>query len=149
MEIKKILWPTDFSSRSEKALAQVISLAEKYTAEVHVLYVIEDLAHHAEWYGAFEESHIRKISDFSMRTAQEKLNRICEKYLDGCPMYIRHVAMGDPATEILKLIEAEGIDLVIMTTRGAKGQFPFGSVTEKIVRNSAVPVVSVPVGAEG
>jgi len=148
MEIKKILWPTDFSSRAEKALDQVISLAGKYQAEVHVLYVIEDLAHHAEWYGAFEEAHARKVSDFSMRTAQEKLNQICEKYLEGCPLYIRHVAMGDPAVEILKFIEAEKMDLVVMASRGAKGQFPFGSVAEKIVRNSAVPVVTVPAGPE-
>ena len=146
MEIKKILWPTDFSSRAEKALDQVISLGEKYKAEIHVLYVIEDLAHHDEWYGAFEESHARKVSDFSMRTAQEKLNQICEKYLDGCPLYIRHVAMGDPAVEILKLVETEKMDMVVMATRGAKGVFPFGSVTEKIVRNSAVPVVTVPAG---
>jgi nucleotide-binding universal stress UspA family protein len=130
-------------------MGQVISLAEKYQAEVHVLYVIEDLAHHAEWYGAFEEEHVRKVSDFSMKTAQDKLNRICEKYLEGCPLYVRHVAMGDPAVEILKLVEAEKMDMVVMATRGAKGQFPFGSVAEKIVRNSAVPVVTVPVGPEG
>jgi nucleotide-binding universal stress UspA family protein len=149
MEIKRILWPTDFSSRAEGALAQVISLAEKYQAEVHVLFVIEDLAHHAEWYGAFEEARAQKVSDFSMRTAQEKLHRICEKYLEGCPLYIRHVAMGDPAMEILKLIEAEKMDLVVMASRGAKGEFPFGSVAEKIVRNAPVPVMTVPVGPEG
>lgn len=148
MEIKKILWPTDFSSRAQKALEQVISLSENYQAEVHVLYVIEDLAHHAEWYGAFEESHAQKVSDYSMRTAQEKLHQVCEKYLDGCPLYIRHVAVGDPAVEILKLIEMEKMDLVVMATRGANDQFPFGSVTEKIVRNSVVPVVTVPVGPE-
>lgn len=145
MTIKKILWPTDFSSSAEKALNQVTSLAEKYQAEIHVLYVIEDLAHHDQWYGAFEEDHVKRISDFSMKTAQQKLDQICEKYLNGCPLYIRHVSTGDPAMEILKLIESEKMDLVVMASRGAKGQFPFGSVTEKVVRNSTVPVVTVPV----
>lgn len=149
MEIKKILWPTDFSGRAEQALDQVISLTEKYQAEIHVLYVIEDLAHHAEWYGAFEETHAKKVSDFSMKTAQQKLNQLCEKYLNGCPLYIRHVAMGDPAREILKLIETEKMDLVVMASRGAKGQFQFGSVAEKVVRNAVVPVVTVPVRPEG
>ena len=46
MDIKKILWPTDFSNIAEKALPHVKSLTEKYGAEVHVLYVIEDTAHH-------------------------------------------------------------------------------------------------------
>jgi nucleotide-binding universal stress UspA family protein len=149
MEIKKILWPTDFSSRAQKALAQVVSLSEKYQAEVHVLYVIEDLAHHPEWYGAFEEAREQKVSDFSMRTAQEKLHQICEKYLEGCPLYIRHVAIGDPALEILKLIESEKMDLVVMASRGARGEAPFGSVSERIVRDAPVPVVTVPTDPEG
>lgn len=52
MEIKKILWPTDFSANAEKALGYVTSLGEKYQMDVHVLYVIEDLAHQNEpWYG--------------------------------------------------------------------------------------------------
>jgi nucleotide-binding universal stress UspA family protein len=49
MDVKKILWPTDFSSIAEKALPHVKSLTEKYGAEIHVLYVIEDLAHHDGW----------------------------------------------------------------------------------------------------
>lgn len=149
MKIKKILWPTDFSSSAEKALDQVISLTEKYQAEIHVLYVIEDLAHQAQWYGAFEEGHAKKIFDFSMKTARQKLDQICEKYLSGCPLYIRHVSVGDPAREILKLVETEKMDLVVLASRGAKGQFPFGSVAEKVVRNSTVPVVTVPVRSEG
>lgn len=145
MKIKKILWPTDFSDSAEKALDQVISLTEKYQAEIHVLYIIEDLAHHAQWYGEFEEDHAKKITDFSRETARQKLDHICEKYLNGCPLYIRHVAIGDPASEILKFIETEKMDMVVMASRGAKGQFPFGSVAEKVVRNSTVPVVTVPV----
>jgi len=149
MRIKKILWPTDFSNSAEKALDQVVSLTEKYQAEIHVLYVIEDLAHQAQWYGAIEESHAKKLSDFSMKTARQKLDQICGKYLNGCPLYIRHVSIGDPAREILKLIEAEKMDMVVMASRGANGQFPFGSVAEKVVRNSTVPVLTVPAASEG
>ena len=42
MDVKRILWPTDFSSIAEKALPHVKSLTSTYGAEVHVLYVIED-----------------------------------------------------------------------------------------------------------
>ena len=45
MDVKKILWPTDFSSISEKALPHVKSLTAQYGAEIHVIYVIEDIAH--------------------------------------------------------------------------------------------------------
>jgi nucleotide-binding universal stress UspA family protein len=145
MEVKKILWPTDFSSIAEKALPHVTSLTERYGAEIHVLYVIEDVAHHDGWYGAFAEKRVQELMEHAGKTATKRLGQICEKYLDGCPLYIKHVAVGDPAQEILKLIDAEKVDIVVMASHGAKGNFRFGSVTEKVLKNSAVPVTIIPV----
>jgi nucleotide-binding universal stress UspA family protein len=145
MEMKKILWPTDFSSISQQALPHVKSLTEQYGAEIHVLYVIEDVAHHDGWYGAFEQKRVQELMDHASKTAGKRLGQICEKYLDSCPLYIKHVAVGDPAKEILKLIDKEKVDLVVMTSHGAKGNFRFGSVTEKVLKNSPVPVTVVPV----
>jgi nucleotide-binding universal stress UspA family protein len=147
MDVKKILWPTDFSDNSEHALPYVTSLGEKYQTEVHVLYVIPELANHEPWYGEFDQSHIDKIHDWERKTAEKRLNEICEKYLDGCPLYIRHIAMGDPAEEILKLAEKEKVDMVVMASHGRKGLFHFGSVAEKVVKNSLVPIVTVPIAS--
>ena len=88
MEMKKILWPTDFSSNAEAALPHVQSLTEKYQAEIHVLYVIEDTAHHEGWYGDFDKTHVDKLMERGQKTAQKRLDQICEKYLEGCPLYI-------------------------------------------------------------
>jgi len=145
MEVKKILWPTDFSSVAEKALPHVKSLTEQYGAEIHVLYVIEDVAHHDGWYGAFEAKRVQELMEHAGKTATKRLGQICEKYLDGCPLYIKHVAVGDPAQEILKLIDAEKVDIVVMASHGEKGNFRFGSVTEKVLKHSAVPVTIIPV----
>lgn len=147
MDVKKILWPTDFSRISEKALPHVKSLTEKYGAEIHVLYVIEDVAHHDGWYGAFEDKRVKELMEHASKSATRRLSQICEKYLDGCPLYIKHVAVGDPAREILKLIEKEGVDLVIMASHGEKGNFRFGSVAEKVMKNSPAPVTIIPVEA--
>jgi nucleotide-binding universal stress UspA family protein len=145
MEVNKILWPTDFSRIAEKALPHVKSLTERYGAEIHVLYVIEDVAHHDGWYGEFEEKRVQELMEHAGKTATKRLGQICEKYLDGCPLYIKHVAVGDPAQEILKLIDAEKVDIVVMASHGEKGNFRFGSVTEKVLKNSAVPVTIIPV----
>ena len=145
MEVKKILWPTDFSRISEKALPYVKSLTRQYGAEIHVLYVIEDIAHHDGWYGVFEEKRVRELMEHASKTATSRLTQICEKYLDGCPLYIRHVAIGDPANEILKLIAREQVDMVVMASHGEKGNFRFGSVAEKIVKHASVPVTIIPV----
>ena len=144
MEIERILWPTDLSCSAKQALNYVRSLTQKYQAEIHVLYVIEDIAHHRGWYGDFEDDHINKIIEWEHKKAKERLDDICSNHLDGCPLYIRHVAVGDPAQEILTLVDKENIDMVILSTRGAKGHFSFGSVAEKIVKNASVPVVTIP-----
>ena len=144
MEVKKILWPTDFSKNAERALPYVTSLGEKYETEVHVLYVIQELAYHEPWYGEFDRSHIDKIHEWEEKKAQERLDEICEGYLKGCPLYIRHTAIGDPAQEILKLIDTEKVDMVVMASHGRRGHFDFGSVAEKVVRSSPVPVVTIP-----
>lgn len=145
MEMQKILWPTDLSSCAEKALPYVKSLTEKYSTEIHVLYVIEDIAHHKSWYGEFQQETIEKILKWEEKTAKSRLDELCSKSLEGCPLYIKHVAIGDPAQEILKLIDKEKVDAVVLSTCGEKGLYRMGSTAEKVVRNSPVPVISVPV----
>jgi nucleotide-binding universal stress UspA family protein len=145
MAVKRILWPTDFSSISEQALPYVKALNQHEPGEIHVLYVIEDIAHHDGWYGAFEEKRVQELMDHANRTATKRLGQICEKYLEGCPLYIKHVAIGDPATEILKLIQKEQVDQVVMASHGAKGNFRFGSVADKVLKHSPVPVTVIPV----
>ena len=147
MEVKRVLWPTDFSSSAEKALPFVTDLTQKYQAEIHVLYVIEDIAHHESWYGEFDKARVDKLMERANKVANERLSQVCEKYLEGCPLYIKHIAIGDPAQEILKLIDKEKFDMVVMASHGEKGHYRFGSVTEKVVKNSPVPVTTIPIEA--
>lgn len=146
-QFEKILWPTDFSISAQSALAYIESLATKYQAEIHVLHVVEDIAHHEGWYGDFDRGHVDKIVEWVEKTGRKRLDQICSKYLDECPLYIKHVRVGDPAEEILKLVKEENVDMVVMTTKGEKGLFPFGSVAEKVVKTASVPVVTIPVGS--
>ena len=145
MTLQKILWPTDFSERANHALAYVNSLTHKYDAEVHVIYVIDNpVLHHPEWYGDFEPDHVKKMLAWLNRKATKQLNKICSDHLEGCPDDARHIAVGDPAQEILKLVENANIDMVVMSTRGSKAHFRFGSVAAKVVQNATVPVVTIP-----
>jgi len=148
MEVKKVLWPTDFSSSAEKALPYVTDLTQKYGAEIHVLYVIEDIAHHDSWYGDFDKSHVEKLMEWAEKSAQKRLEQVCQKYLNSCPLYIKHIAVGDPAQEILKLIDEEKVDMVVMASHGSQGNFRFGSVTEKVLKNSPVAVTTIPIETE-
>jgi len=61
---------------------------------------------------------------------------------DSCKV---KVAFGDPAGEVLKYVELEGIDLIIIGTHGKKGieRALFGSVANRVVKKSPVPVLTV------
>lgn len=144
MTVKKILWPTDFSKLAEKALPQINSLTQKYEAEIHVLYVIENLSYYQTWLGGDAPHQVDKLTHFSREMAEKKMAELCNTHLKECALPVTHIANGDSAREILKMIDEENIDMVIMSTRGSRGHFPFGSVTERVVKNSPVPVVTVP-----
>jgi nucleotide-binding universal stress UspA family protein len=143
--MKKILWPTDLSGNAQGALPLLASMGEQFQMEIHVLYVIEEIAIHEPWYGEFDRSHIQKIQEWERMKAEKRLDWVCSEYLNHCPLYVRHIAVGDPAEEILKFIEKEGIDMVVMARSGRKNRFQFGSVTDKVLKNATVPVTVVPV----
>jgi nucleotide-binding universal stress UspA family protein len=86
--------------------------------------------------------------EWADKSAKKRLDQVCEKYLNSCPLYIKHIAVGDPAEEILKVIDQEKVDIVVMASHGQKGNYRFGSVTEKVLKSSSVPVTTVPVEPE-
>jgi len=55
------------------------------------------------------------------------------------------VVVGYAAEEIISIAEKEGADMIIMGTHGRKGidRILFGSVAEKVVKNSPVPVLTI------
>jgi len=144
MRIKKIAWPNDLSAAAAKAQPFVTSLSETYEAEVHLIYVAADLVHFELYWGSGPDpKHAKDLQHYEMELSQKRLEELCRKHLQGCPRYQIHISTGDPAGEILKSIREIGADLVVMTTRGMRSVFPFGSVAEKIIKNSPVPVLTI------
>jgi nucleotide-binding universal stress UspA family protein len=87
------------------------------------------------------------VSNFEaeiVKGAEQKMQEFTEEHLKG-DSYKAKVVMGDASEEILKYVESEDIDLVIMGTHGRKGleHIIFGSVAERVVKKSPVPVLTV------
>jgi len=144
MEIKKILWPTDLSKTAAEAQQYVSFLSQVLQAEIHLIYVAEDLSRFEHYWGTGPDpKHTRELQEHEMAAAKKRLEDLCREHLSGCPMYHIHILMGEPAQEILKAIETIGVGLVIMATRGLKDIFSFGSVAERVIKNSPVPVLTV------
>ena len=144
VEIKKILFPVDLTANSSKVFPYVLSVSEKYGGEIYLLHVVEDFA---KWGGGIYIPHIplEQYREESLKGAEKALDKICEEQLQGCPSFQKKILYGDPAQEILKAIESEEIDLVVMGTHGRKGleNVLFGSVARNVVRRSPVPVLTV------
>ncbi|WP_300666745.1 universal stress protein [Desulfoluna sp.] len=140
MNSPKVLWTTDFSRRAEKALPFITSLIREKGADVHILYVIPDIARHEPWYGEYDERHIQRLTRREEQSATKRLHQLCTKYLDGCALFTRHTAVGEPAEEILKLIKAEQIDMVVMADHPSHIPDIGERTLEKVKRMASIPV---------
>jgi nucleotide-binding universal stress UspA family protein len=143
VEIKKILFPCDFTENSTKILPYVRSFADKYDSMIYLLHVVQDLL---KW-GGFYIPHLSLTvyQREAIKSAEKTMEKVCMEHMEGCPNFQKMIVAGDPDDEILKNIETEGIDLVIMGTHGRRGMEHtiLGSVAEKVVRKSPVPVLIV------
>ena len=142
VKIERILFPCDFTDNSLKVLPYVLSLAEKYDSKVYLLHVDDLYA----WGGNFiPHPSLTVLQKESLEAARKAMDRVCEERLQGCPNFQRKVVSGDPVSEIVKEIEAEGINMVVMATHGRRGleERIFGSVAENVVKKSPIPVLVI------
>ncbi|WP_255167008.1 universal stress protein [Natrononativus amylolyticus] len=135
----RILLPTDGSATIDRALEHALDLATTYDAALHVLYVIDAtvFANDVEMgtiVEEFETSGNRIVTDVETRAREAGFDRI-----------VTDVARGAPHGEILEYATDHDIDLIVMGTHGRTGidRYLLGSVTEKVVRMSDVPVLTV------
>jgi nucleotide-binding universal stress UspA family protein len=142
--IKKILFPIDLTEDSSKILPYVLSVSEKYNSMIYLLHVLEDLRlGYRAYVPNVPHNALNIFQKEALQIAEKAMDRVCEEQLQGCPNFQRRITSGDPVAEILRIIDAEDIDLVIMGTHGRKGleHVVFGSVAEKVLKKSPVPVL--------
>lgn len=138
----KILFPVDLSHASPQIAPYVSEVARKFEAEVHILFVVRVFEHFASLH--LRDATIKNIEAEVARGAQKKLQEFMKLFFGSYSCNVQ-VVFGDPAEKILKYVEFEGIDLIIMGTHGKKGieRVLFGSVADRVVKRSPVPVLTV------
>lgn len=145
----KILLPTDGSKYAEKAAEHAIWIASKSGAEIIVLNVIET----SSLVGLPAEDLIVRIREMLKEEGRRSLERISElvtereeeQQMKTDIKITLKTEEGSPADSIIKTIEKENVDLVVMGTSGKHGldRFLLGSVTEKVVRSAPCSVLAV------
>ncbi|MBI4685372.1 MAG: universal stress protein [Nitrospirae bacterium] len=143
MEMKRILFPTDFSEGSDNALPYVVDISKHYGAKLYVLHVMHDIAQATGWY----VPHISM--DELYKDIEVNAKKEIEKYgaeeLRGLNDVERRITKGIPYDEIIKFAKENKIDLIVIGTHGRKGldRVIFGSTAERVVREAPCPVMSV------
>lgn len=143
MDIRRILFPTDFSEGSAHAISYVTDLVKHYRARLYVIHVIYDIAHATGWY--VPHTNIDDLYREMEKDAARELESSFVEELRGYKEIEYKLLKGLPYEEILKFSEGNGIDLIIMGTHGRKGleRVIFGSTAERVVRHSKCPVLTV------
>ena len=140
----KILYPTDFSDVSKKALDYIKQLKEGGSKEVVVLHGMDVRAVEAlHRYGT--ESSFEKLENRMKEEAEESLAKI-EKELKQDGLEVRKkIKIGIPLREILKTEEEEDVSVIVIGSHGRSNleEMLMGSVSEKVVRKCKKPVLVV------
>ncbi|PSP78782.1 universal stress protein [Halobacteriales archaeon QS_1_68_20] len=139
-----ILVPTDGSAPAETAVEHAIDLAADQDATVHALYVVDQTYPAVAKYDVVVEG-MESEGEAALDAASAAGDRA------GVPVE-RHLRRGVPHEVIVDAADDYGVDLVVMGTNGRTGLdriVSTGSVTERVVRLSTVPVLAVGGAGEG
>ena len=136
--LKNILYATDFSPVAEAAAPYAVELARHYGAKVTAVHVRSPLG-----YGLSPAEAWPALTEAYQREAKEMGERL--ESLFGGVEHTLVIGEGDTWGVISGLIEENKIDLIVMGTHARKGieRLVLGSVAEKILRRSPVPVLTI------
>lgn len=134
----EIVIPTDGSDMAEKAAEHALTIAERYGADIRVIYVVDTTT-----YG-FEDTP-RSIIGVLKQGGQNAVETIAELARERNLPVTTSILRGVPEDEILQYVSGSDADLVAMGTRGvsAVDDLFLGSTTARVVRRSSVPVLTV------
>jgi nucleotide-binding universal stress UspA family protein len=140
-DFKHILVPTDFGESSEKALDVAVDLAKRYGAELTLLHTYEVPVYA---YPGMVYTAADLLTPMQDR-AQAECDRVLKILRERVPSATAILRFGMPSQEIQEAIKETHADLVVMGTHGRRGvnHALIGSVAEKTVRLSPVPVLTV------
>ncbi len=144
MDFKHILVPVDFSAFSNKATEYALFLAEHFGAQVTLLHVVvifktdikekEHLEFYEEIVRGIEEEHVKQLKDHCEGGNKRGIivDSVLDRGISEADTILDHTTEGD-------------YDLIVMGTQGRTGikRWTTGSVTEKVVHHSPIPVVTV------
>lgn len=138
----KILCPMDFSDASPEVARTAREFALKFNAEILVLYVAPSMIQY-EIFDLPAASLPQLVGDIVSGAEKTMADFVAKHFADV--KVTGKVLSGDAAESIVSVAQSEKADIIIMATQGRQGlnRLLFGSVAEKVVKTSPVPVMTI------
>ncbi|NHN57594.1 MULTISPECIES: universal stress protein [Halorussus] len=135
---ENILVPVDGSEGADAAIGHAGDIADRFDAAVRVLFVANTKRDSVTTIGT-------EVVDALERKGEQIVDPVAADLRERGVDCETEVVQGDPASTIADYAESQGMDLVVMPTHGRDGlsRLLLGSVTEKTVRLSDVPVLTI------
>ncbi len=133
--------PTDWSEPSLRAAEHAVELAARFDATLHALYVVDVNPSPLAVSRADVRETLREVGEQAAQNAFENVERLAAAA--GVELETA-VVEGAPAEQIVDYADDHSVDFVVMGTHGRSGlgKRLLGSVTERVVRNAPVPVLT-------
>ena len=150
---KTILVPHAGTPAGDQALKHAIFIAKSSSAKIIELHVVEQILYHPASF-ALADSERDKLSK-SIRDANNEIKNEMEKEMEKKLEQFKEnnletsvkVVTGDAAEEIIRVVEENNVDLIVMAKRrklkGVKKLLSLGSVSRKIVENVKCPILLI------
>ena len=119
IELRRILYPTDFSEHSVCALEYARELAKRFEAELHCLYVADESYQY--WMGAGGEAAVPMVMPLEdvKKAAEQQMEQFVEEQFGGERQnLVSRVISGRPFLEIIRYARENQMDLIVIATHG-------------------------------
>lgn len=140
VQVRRILYATDFSEASRAALSLVSTIARQYRSTVYIAHIWSPLPH-----SMVTPESASMLENGQERDAQIKASELLSgAEFDGLQTTVV-VEPGDPVEELNRIVHEQNIDLVVLSTHGRTGwkHLVLGSIAGELLRNLTCPVLTV------
>jgi len=149
LHVRSILWPSDDSESSVRALETAVELAKQFGARIYGLQVVPQVPVYSDTAVPITGFDIpRYEGELKKSTHQALKQKIAAKVPDNVEAET-FVEIGKPSEVIINFAKERKVDLIVMATHSRAGisHFLIGSVTEDTMRRSTIPILVVPEAA--
>ncbi len=153
--MQKLLVPTDFSECAENAKDTAIHIAERNGAEIHLLHSVNTPVDWREFeaytrrgtipFSGGSQAELHSDFNTAVEAIESKMGEAIQEAEAKSLKAEKHVVYNYNYNDIVKWANENGIDMIVMGSHGASGwnELFVGSITQRVVRTSEIPVLVV------